>query len=1042
MANILYSSLFGVDNEALTSLTDPGDAGSTSWDARDGQVALVTLTSAAPSETRTIANPTNLISGRRYSLTLIGAGTDPIAVTLDSIYVDSQNNRYQDNALTLYPGRTKTIEFQYDGTALRSTSQTERIVRVEAAGAFVSTADNVGAYTSVDMNADGVTLSLPHTTTHELTVGDEAVYFNRGAFTGRITTPSGAVLYGSDEFPPGARVTATYVGSNAWALGGSGVDNTTLADMMFPVTLSPNAGIGTVTRVASSWDAGVMRRVSDLDASTTVTFDVPLPTALSFASGDTFQIRLVVGADTANANAVMAIGYSDDGGNFASEYIEIGTGGVSVVAGGADTGNVTGVSTVKTFDRGNRKAYEINLVLTWTGASGANPVLRLIPAYNLDGTAVADVTATNSLDIESIELGAVSEFTPAGGLTKQGTVTSDADAGEGIYTLDASAAAFDFTLPAATGTQSRYMFISGDVATNAATIKVQAGETMNATTDGTFTMNSNGEILLAVDRATGQWDVQVVGASSSTSLHYASREASLNSFSGTDTVITFDTDLDDTGAMITDTSVITVQQDGKYSITFDVSGDMAEVTAGERFIYVVKNVAAPANDAAAQAAAILTDHTYVDNTFSGAVQWSGGGVFDLVSGDTLVLYFAAASASDVIRVAHFNVQQLPADEIVLAGMVAPTPLYRARMTQTVAQTNLASADTQIVFDTTTYDIGGMADPTNNQLVVQADGYYQITANVTGDLGTSTQSLYVKILVNGGVVASSVSGSSASTPQGPTAVTTALLTAGDLITVVTQRPGGSGTVASLPGTTAGTGVYLEATQLPTSTVVDPSTVPVEDAEVLEGSVTGQVNAATVDVITGARTWNDLKSDYAYVRFEVTVVETGVRFPDSILVAVADINAGDVLRVHDGIESNNYTCQLSFGALTTGDLTISMTGASSWDTVDIRVVGVKAQKTVINTVDTAVTDQSASGYMDIGTMRMQWGTGTTSGGQVTVTLPAAFSSNAYSIQMTPESNGTLQGQYYSATTTSFIARVTDNAATGVNATFSWLAVGLKP
>ena len=90
--------------------------------------------------------------------------------------------------------------------------------------------------------------------------------------------------------------------------------------------------------------------------------------------------------------------------------------------------------------------------------------------------------------------------------------------------------------------------------------------------------------------------------------------------------------------------------------------------------------------------------------------------------------------------------------------------------------------------------------------------------------------------------------------------------------------------------------------------------------------------------------------------------------------------------------------------------------------------------------AVNDQAASGYIDIGTMRMQWGTH--NDGNVdttTVTLPVAFANTAYSVVATSNTSaGSLSTE--SKTTTAFDI---DRASTTTGAqNYSWFAVGLKP
>lgn len=101
-----------------------------------------------------------------------------------------------------------------------------------------------------------------------------------------------------------------------------------------------------------------------------------------------------------------------------------------------------------------------------------------------------------------------------GGLVSQGVVSSDADAGQGIYTLDTTSGAFNFTLPAATGTQARYMFVGSGSQENTATIAVQLGEALNNATNGFYRLTV-GEIVLAVDTGLGSWSVHAIGPSTS-----------------------------------------------------------------------------------------------------------------------------------------------------------------------------------------------------------------------------------------------------------------------------------------------------------------------------------------------------------------------------------------------------------------------------------------------------------------------------------------------------------------------------------------------
>jgi hypothetical protein len=90
--------------------------------------------------------------------------------------------------------------------------------------------------------------------------------------------------------------------------------------------------------------------------------------------------------------------------------------------------------------------------------------------------------------------------------------------------------------------------------------------------------------------------------------------------------------------------------------------------------------------------------------------------------------------------------------------------------------------------------------------------------------------------------------------------------------------------------------------------------------------------------------------------------------------------------------------------------------------------------------AVADNTTSGYMDIGTMRMQWGTH--NDGNVdttTVTFPVPFANTNYSVvAVSNTSAGSLSAE--SKTTTTFdIDRASTTVTTQV---YSWQAIGLRP
>jgi hypothetical protein len=98
------------------------------------------------------------------------------------------------------------------------------------------------------------------------------------------------------------------------------------------------------------------------------------------------------------------------------------------------------------------------------------------------------------------------------------------------------------------------------------------------------------------------------------------------------------------------------------------------------------------------------------------------------------------------------------------------------------------------------------------------------------------------------------------------------------------------------------------------------------------------------------------------------------------------------------------------------------------------------TVVNPGTVAVTDQAATGYFDIGTMRLQWGAfSDLNVDPATVTLPALFLNANYVVTLTCSSAA---GSAAARTQTTSTFQI-DRASTFTTAqTWGWFAVGLKP
>ncbi len=221
---------------------------------------------------------------------------------------------------------------------------------------------------------------------------------------------------------------------------------------------------------------------------------------------------------------------------------------------------------------------------------------------------------------------------------------------------------------------------------------------------------------------------------------------------------------------------------------------------------------------------------------------------------------------------------------------------------------------------------------------------------------------------------------------------------------------------------------------------------EDVETVEGNYLTTATSGSQTILANNRTWADLKTDYEKVKIFVhsrNPPPDNKNYYYSNEIYTADIIEGSILRIQSGV----WSTQLEIDDITTSNAVVHSTG---WSYSSFKIVGIKAQKTVIDVVNTPVNDQASSGYMDIGDMRIQWGVVPAGvAGQKTVTLPTAFANNTYSITLTTEYNGTNQvtAHCQSKAMGSFVGYSVENdSSSGTGSAivegFSWQAIGLKP
>lgn len=624
-----------------------------------------------------------------------------------------------------------------------------------------------------------------------------------------------------------------------------------LVDTLLPAAIAvPSTGTGAASRTASPWGGKSLLTLTDTDAAVTTAFEASLG-ALAFTSGDTYQINIELPDDIVNANHVIRIGYSD-AANSAFELLEIGTAGTAVVAGGTDAGLVTAVATVAASDRGDVRMLRVSLVLTWTGASGATPVLIIEPVYNLDGTAVVDATAVGSLALSGIDAGAVSEYASGSGLISRGAVTADPGPAlaDSIYSTEYTATGV-FTLPSVGLNQIRMTVIGGStVELYRAVITPQVGDTLNGVVDATYTLTSVGEVVSVISLGSGAWSVHVHGLAEVTSLvqlgftiPYTGSELQTLGGASTTTYLTA-TVVDFTlGTAQLDTNNIagttgfTVPATGNYIISASIAMVDRGGTSTQAHWYLGNGTAILDEGVTAMVASYPYHMTL---TYDGPL--TAGAVIDLRAGH-------AAGETLAITGLSFSLNSKPATSVVLAGMATPTALanyslvraYNATGAQAINTNDATFAGAAVV------DLSLAVSRQNdsfavasNVITVPNDGNYSVSFRPgLNDTGGADTRYTLFMGVNGAEYTSTQ------------ATLTAGFMAGDIINVpLFGLTAGVSTIEFRLGTTTGEQVDLYSFELSieqkvVSTVVNPLAVPVTSLHRARARQTGVVTTVVGD-----------------------------------------------------------------------------------------------------------------------------------------------------------------------------------------------------
>lgn len=409
------------------------------------------------------------------------------------------------------------------------------------------------------------------------------------------------------------------------------------------------------------------------------------------------------------------------------------------------------------------------------------------------------------------------------------------------------------------------------------------------------------------------------------------------------------------------------------------------------------------------------------------------------TGSNIQVYSDGAWSDIRIRLYGYRAQQI--------NQVDSEEIHRSKLTASDIAL-IPSVGTQLQFSAIEYDVGGMADVAANKIVVKNDGFYSISSRIFVMQGGRNSQIFIH--VNGSPVARHISAAGAGDQAfgySPSVSTNQQLSAGDEITVHYWT--------SSSNTIDGSMTHLTVEQLPSSTVAMPETLiptPIgamdQLAQADEAVVFENIEVRMSDGLAQAEIrYNDgaggtlpiTNSTALYLKASAgtgTFAARNITLDQNWTTVWADLALnqliqGDKEELHFTANGEDYFVEVIVGpAYTNNRITVKK----------------KNQLTVISDVDAPVNDQAASGYIDIGAVRMQWGTGTAGGGGgALIALHAPFADANYNVN-TEWLGGFTAGAVRAITsapetTTQFRARGF-NGNTAAAVPMSWRAIGLKP
>ncbi|MGH1490579.1 MAG: hypothetical protein ACRBK7_14510 [Acidimicrobiales bacterium] len=428
-----------------------------------------------------------------------------------------------------------------------------------------------------------------------------------------------------------------------------------------------------------------------------------------------------------------------------------------------------------------------------------------------------------------------------------------------------------------------------------------------------------------------------------------------------------------------------------------------------------------------------------------------------------------------------DIEQLPVSTVVLPDALTPEVLHRGVFRISSDWTNPSgnNAWQAIQFDSASHDTAGGFTPASYSYTVPADGDYHtdVVISYRNNTAASNDPQRVAVRLNGTsellAIQHDISDQLDTDGWLPVTLSGLLpgLTTGDVLTV--EVFDADDAMIHLAADSS-----WSIQQQPTSTVIDPGSVPVEQLSTVQVSFTGTVNDSTAThygfdetlftrgsdlTLSGTGSVQGLKAGRTYRLFAslqffppsaTTSDASQFRFVD----LTGNATIGDEFDVHPSVathsQSSHSVSEAFFTPTVDSEVGIDYTSGTIGELSARSVFTVQEVSgytiSTISETSLAVDDQTASGYFDLGTMRMQWGRSTTAGGgggtpgSAVVTFPAAFAATPDSIQTTCGVSGDPMVATYHSETPAQMTVETWKAddRTGSNVSVSWYAIGLKP